>query len=602
MSDTQATWGSWPSTHLGVGVVRPWPGDAHAGAGLRILSPAIAARIAAGEVVERPASVVKELIENALDAGARTVRIDVRAGGLELVRVADDGHGIPPDHLWLACQRHATSKLPHDDLDGIRTLGFRGEALPSIAAVSELTLVSAASDSGVGRRLTLRDGVPVLDQPAPRTQGTTVSVRGLFANLPARLAASARVQTEVAQIAQIARRLALAAPGVRFALFTEDRLVFQTTGSGELATILVELLGPAMAAALTPLTPVDIAGARLSGIVAGSDVTLPGRSGVNLLVNGRWVQPRGFVHLLEAAYRPVVPRGRHPILVLTVETPPDRVDVNVHPAKLEVRLHAERLIATEAGRLVKEVLGTRLLPLGFAPLTGLAALDPDLARPRAVAEAPATYDAEAPILTPGLPPLRLVGQIQDRLIMLEGDAGLYLVDQHRAHERILYERLAAAHGRSGPEPVALPEPILIELRPAQLARFTHRLPELAALGFDLEVFGGRAFLLRAAPVLPGVTRETDAPLAGLGEPDELAQTLLSLGDDDPGEGEAWRDRLLVRLSCRTAVRRGRSLDRPAMRALVDGLGHTPSPAVCPHGSPLLMHVSGSLLAKEFDWS
>jgi len=192
--------------------------------------------------------------------------------------------------------------------------------------------------------------------------------------------------------------------------------------------------------------------------------------------------------------------------------------------------------------------------------------------------------------------------MQARLILLEGDAGMYLVDQHRAHERILYERLATLHGRSGPEPVALPEPILIELRPAQVARFTHRLPDLAALGFDLELFGGRAFLLRAAPVLPGVTWETDAPLAGLGQPDELSSTLLAVGDEDPGDGEAWLDRLLVRLSCRTAVRRGRVVDRPAMRALIEGLGHTPYPAVCPHGSPLLMHVSGTLLAKEFDWS
>ena len=585
---------------LVAGRVSSWIAEARHTDAIRILSPSTAARIAAGEVVERPASVVKELIENALDAGAQTVRIDIRGGGLDLIRVADDGHGIPPDHLWLACQRHATSKLPHDDLDGIRTLGFRGEALPSIAAVAELTLVTATNDSGIGRRLTLRDGIPILDQAAPRPQGTTVSVHGLFANVPARRSAAARVQTEVAQIGQVARRLALSAPAVRFALFTEDHLVFQTSGSGDHATTLVEVLGSAIANSLTPIPSVVIAGSCLAGIVAGPDVTLSGRSGVNILVNGRWVQPKGFVHLLEAAYRPVVPRGRHPILVLTIETPPDRVDVNVHPAKLEVRLHAERQIATEAGRLVKESLGRRPVPLGVTPLTGLAALE--LARPHEIADASTPYDTDLPIITPGLPPLRLVGQMNDRLIMLEGDAGLYLVDQHRAHERILYERLAAIQGRSGPESVALPEPILIELRPAQVAHIARRLHDLTALGFDLEAFGGRAFLLRAAPILPGVTQDPTGSLAGLGEPDELAATLLSADDGDPGDGEAWRERLLVRLSCRTAVRRGRPLTHSAMRALVEGLGHTPSPAVCPHGSPLLMHVSGSLLAKEFDWT
>ncbi len=220
----------------------------------------------------------------------------------------------------------------------------------------------------------------------------------------------------------------------------------------------------------------------------------------------------------------------------------------------------------------------------------------------AIGETRAGYDEQGPIVTPGLPPLRLVGQVQDRLLMLEGPEGLYLVDQHRAHERILFERLATAHGESGPESVALPEPLLLELRPAQVASFARRLDDLASLGFECEVFGGRTFLLRAAPVLPGVLPSPEgAALAGLGQPDEMVATLLGLTDEEAGEGESWRDRLLVRLACRTAVRRGRPLDHPAMRALVEGLGHTSAPAVCPHGSPLLMHMSGTLLERQFDW-
>lgn len=570
---------------------------------IRVLPVAVSARIAAGEVVERPGSVVKELVENALDAGARAIRVDVRGGGLGLIRVGDDGGGIRAAELWLACQRHATSKLT-DDPVAVRSLGFRGEALPSIAAVAELSIVSASDARGVGWKVTLRDGRVVADEPAPRPRGTTVTVRHLFQNVPARLAASGRAQTEVSQIGQTVRRLALAAPGVRLTLAVDDRIALQTSGSGDLATALTEVYGAGLAGRLLPLGPIGVAGARAWGVVAGPEATRPGRDQVNLVVNGRWVQPPGLLRALEAAYRPVLPRGRHPVLALVIDTAPDRVDVNVHPAKLEVRLLAEREIGAALGEMVRGALGARPVPLAAHFATGVAALAQDAL----LAEETIPYDAADPIVTPGLPPLRLVGQVQDRLLLLEGPSGLYLVDQHRAHERILFERLAAAHLADGPlpEPVALPEPLALELRPAQAARFGRRLEELAALGFACETFGGRAFLLRSAPPLPGVVPSVGVgadgdPLAGLGEPDGLAAALLALADEEAGEGEAWRDRLLVRLSCRSAVRRGRPLERPAMRALVEGLGRTSAPAVCPHGSPLLMHVGGDLLEKQFGW-
>jgi DNA mismatch repair protein MutL len=279
--------------------------------------------------------------------------------------------------------------------------------------------------------------------------------------MPARLAATGRAQTEIAQIGQIARRLALAAPSVRLALFVEDRLLFQTSGSGDLATTLVEVYSPSLAGSIIPLGPVEVAGARLRGVVGGPEMTRPGRGQVNLVVNGRWVQPRGLLGLLEAAYRPVLPRGRHPVAVLTVDVPPDRVDINVHPAKLEVRLLDERQIGCGLGELVRDALGPRPIPLTIGFATGVEAID----RPHAAAEEAASYDDRAPIVTSGLPPLRLIGQVQSRLILLEGEAGLYLVDQHRAHERILYERLAMQQGDGAPESVALPEPIMIELRP-----------------------------------------------------------------------------------------------------------------------------------------
>jgi DNA mismatch repair protein MutL len=260
-------------------------------------------------------------------------------------------------------------------------------------------------------------------------------------------------------------------------------------------------------------------------------------------------------------------------------------------------LREERAIGIALGELMQTTLGRRPQPLRNGFDMGWAALGTT-----GIAEYSAHYDESAEIITAGLPPLRLIGQVQSKLLLCEGPEGLFLIDQHRAHERMLFERLKAVHAHmEEAEPLA--DPILIELRPAQAIRFSRRLGDLAALGFECEEFGGRTFLLRTTPILPGVVAaSTDgSPLSGLGELAELAPTLLDLADEEPGEGEDWRERLLVNLSCRTAVRRGRELERPAMRALIEGLGATASPAVCPHGSPLLMHVSADLLERQFGW-
>jgi DNA mismatch repair protein MutL len=580
------------------------------GSAIRVLPVGVAAGIAAGETIERPASVVKELVENALDAGARAIRIDIRGGGLDLIRVGDDGCGIRAADLWLACQRHATSKYPAGGLSAVRTLGFRGEALPSIAGVAELDLVSATTDSAQGGwRLAMRGGHILRDEPAARSTGTTVTVRGLFADLPARRSAfnGAQARSETTQIGAMVRRLALAAPRVRFALHVEDRLALQTSGSGDLLGAIAEVYGHALVGSLVPLGPTDVAGATIRGAIAGAEVTRPGRSGVTLLVNGRPVFGRGLQSALEATYRPLLPRGRHPVLVLTVEIEPRRVDVNVHPGKLEVRLRDEREIAQAMAGLVRDALGRRPLRFRWEPLSGVAALARDAAA--AISEAPEVWDDASPIVTPGLPPMRLIGQVSGRLLLLEGEAGLYLIDQHRAHERILYERMRATYatvegGLHGPpaEQVALPEPLLVEVGIPQATALNRRIPELHALGFTLEEFGGRAFLLRAVPPMPGVL--PGGSLAGLSDASVLANALVLAADEAEiaGDGETWQERLLVRLSCRTAVRRGRTLDWPAMRALVEGLGNTGAPAVCPHGSPLLMHVGAETLERQFGWS
>ncbi len=251
--------------------------------------------------------------------------------------------------------------------------------------------------------------------------------------------------------------------------------------------------------------------------------------------------------------------------------------------------------------MIRDALGRRPVQLREPLSFGRAALDPV----RQLREEPEGWDEDRLIVTPSLPPLKLIGQVQNRLLLLEGTEGLYLVDQHRAHERILYERLMAARTGRESELQALPEPLLIELRPAQVARFARRMRDLAALGFDCEEFGGRTFLLRSAPVLPGVLQplsgEDLTDLESVGEAGDLVPTILSLAAEGDDAAEDWQDRLLVSLACRTAIRRGRALDRTTMRSLVVALGQTNSPAVCPHGSPLLMHLRGSLLERQFDW-
>ncbi|MGI9254973.1 MAG: DNA mismatch repair endonuclease MutL, partial [Thermomicrobiales bacterium] len=562
---------------------------------IRVLPASVSARIAAGETIERPASAVKELAENAIDAGARSIRIDIRGGGLGSIRVGDDGCGIRAADLWLACQRHATSKLPPDGLDAVRTLGFRGEALPSIAAVSDLEIISCADESGLGWRLAMRGGDVLHDEPAPRPRGTTVTVRRIFERMPARLAAM-QPRAELTQIGQTVRRLAAAAPQVQFTLWIDDRLALQTSGGGDPGQVLTEIYGADTASALLPLGPVEIAGARLSGVIAGPEFTRAGRGAVHLCVNGRATGSRALMAAMEAAWRPLLPRGRHPVLAVHLDVPAGRVDVNVHPAKEEVRLRDEREIAAALARMIRDALGRQPIPLAAPPLTGLAALlaDASLAEKHAHDD----FGPDAPIVTAGLPPLRLIGQVDHKLLLLEGDGALFLVDQHRAHERILFERMRAAQ-TSGPRQLA--DPLLFEVRSQRAARFAARLDDLAAIGFTVETFGGRTFLLRAAPDLPGVLGAGDAALDGLGERHGLIETLLDLADDPAGEGEEWQDRLLVSLACRGAVRRGRELPMPAMRALVEALGATGSPAVCPHGSPLLMRIGTDVLSRQFGW-
>lgn len=571
---------------------------------IAILPPAVAERIAAGEVIETPAAVVKELVENALDAGARQIGIEVRGGGLESIRIADDGFGIAADEVALAFQRHATSKLRDlDDLLRVRTLGFRGEALPSIAAVADAMMHTATDGAPAGTVLRLRHGEVLERGRRARSRGTTVTVRDLFAGFPARRRFLRAPRVEAQQIGQTVRRFALAHPEVAFTLAFDSHTAFRTPGTGHLADAAAALYGPAVAAHLL-LLDITVPEGAISGVLGDRAVSRPSRGSVTLIVNGRCVKCPPLASAFETVYRPLLPRGRHPLAVLHLTVPPDTVDVNIHPAKAEVRL------------LHVAAFGAALAEATRATLGRLPALPPDdtdfsfLPTPRApfpTVEGGAINDILSlagtrelqPFPTPNaatvpesnLPALRIVGQLEGRLILAEGADGLYLVDQHRAHERIIYEHLRE-QAQHEPEQDNGVEPLVLALSPADARRLTERIPDLAAVGVICEAWGHNTFLLRSLP-------SAIAAVEGLGP--LLLDALAEADDYAEDDTDAWHDRLRTALSCRSALRRGQPLSFDAMHDLLRRLGTTDSPTVCPHGSPIILHVGSGFLTRQFGW-
>ncbi len=570
---------------------------------IAVLPPAVAERIAAGEVIETPAAVVKELVENALDAGARRIIIDVRGGGLESIRVTDDGSGIAADEVALAFQRHATSKLRAlDDLLRMRTLGFRGEALPSIAAVADVVLHTATDGAPAGIVLHLRHGDVIERSKRARSRGTTVTVRDLFAAFPARRRFLRTPRVEAQQIGQTVRRFALAHPAVAFTLAFDGHTTFRTPGNGTLADTATALYGLAVVAHLLPLAA-TIAEGTIAGVLGDRAISRPSRAAVTLIVNGRCVKCPPLAAAFETAYRPLLPRGRHPLAVLHLTVPPDTVDVNIHPAKAEVRLLHTAALAHALAEACRTTLG-RLpaLPPDDAdwsfdptPLPSLPNREGgemrDLLSLGGMRDLSSSTPNEATVPESNLPALRIVGQLEDRLILAEGGDGLYLVDQHRAHERVIYEHLRA---RSRHEPVAVDgvEPLVLALSTADARRLTERMPDLAVVGVACEAWGRNTFLLRSVP----------AELSGAASLGPLLLNALAEADDYADDGtDAWRDRLCTALACRSALRRGRPLAPGAMHDLLRRLGATDSPTVCPHGSPIVLHVGSGFLIRQFGW-
>ncbi|HEX9921078.1 MAG TPA: DNA mismatch repair endonuclease MutL, partial [Anaerolineae bacterium] len=586
---------------------------------IQILPPDVAAKIAAGEVVERPASVVKELVENAIDAGAGTIRVEIQGGGKRLIRVMDDGAGIPAEEIPLAFARHATSKLISvEDLSRVKTLGFRGEALASVAAVSRLSLVSRPAAQAAATHIRFEGGAQLSLGAAGAPGGTIVTVENLFYIVPARLKFLKADATETGHIYRIVSHYALAYPHIRFSLQNDNRTTFQTNGSGDLFDALAAVFGLETSRQMIPVqgelsaetrarhggsqqesapAPISVYG------YAGAPVLHRGaRDQIILFVNKRWIQDRALNQAVVQAYHTFLPTKRFPIAVLNIELDPAELDVNVHPTKAEVKFSDSRAVF----KIVQKAVREAIMAAAPVPAYGAqAAPGPDFSGPfgghagdtapwqtafsggRSFSEfgfeaqrtlpfssPPETGDGSAEVLAGSsfdMPPMRVVGQIRQMYIVAEGPDGLYLIDQHAAHERILYEKLAAQKTQAAVARQQLLEPVMIELEPGHAAMVEAELDALTGVGFDLEPFGGTTYRIRAVPEMLEQAEPAQA----------LVDILAEMADGAIPLARETHEEIAITVCKRASIKGGQTLSPEEMRELVRQLEATNAPRTCP---------------------
>jgi len=553
------------------------------------MDPALAARIAAGEVIERPASVVKELVENALDAGAGEVRVEADGGGLERLAVIDDGCGIAADQVELAFARHATSKLATiEDLESIVTLGFRGEALPSIASVSTVTLRSRPMGAPAGVQVTVREGLLVDRRAMGLPVGTAIEVRGLFANLPARRKFLKSGQAEVGAIHQVVLHYAIAYPEVRMTLVSDGKSLLSTAGARDLKETLACLYGVDLLDHLL-LVEGERHGLRVTGLVSPIGYTRATRGWQSFFINGRWVRNRVLHVALEEAYHGMLMGGRHPVGVVFIEIPPGDLDVNVHPAKTEIRFLREREVFGAIRHAVTAAISVQATVLPGSVPSPEEPSGSFVEQLSLMPEPAGGSREEASILAPAraVPALRVLGQAGSLFIIAEGPDGVYMVDQHAAHERVLYDDLSAQVMQREVPVQSLLAPLLCEVSPAAMDVVAADGPWLEQLGFSVEPFGATTCRVRAVPAM----------LAG-GPVGDTLQALL----EDLATGKAHEERqdhALATMACKAAVKAGQALSLEEMRYLVQRLESTSRPRTCPHGRPTMILLSTTDLERQF---
>ncbi|MFW6136112.1 MAG: DNA mismatch repair endonuclease MutL [Chloroflexota bacterium] len=583
---------------------------------IRVLPERVASQIAAGEVVERPASVVKELIENAIDAGASGIEVEVHAGGKRFIRVVDDGCGVPSGEVELAFHRHATSKLATaEDLERITTLGFRGEALASIAAVSRVTFATRAANEAVGSLLRLEGGEIQTRRQVGRPPGTAVTVENLFFNVPARRKFLRTDRTERRHIDRWVTRYAMAYPGLRFTLSHGDQQALQSPGSGELRDVVAAVYGPEIGEKTLRIVSDrrdDGSDIHVSGLVAPPSFHRANRTYISIFVNGRWVKDASLTYAITQAYHRLLPTGRHPLAVVMVDLPPGDVDVNVHPTKAEVRFRDGDTVFRALQRAVRRTLLERA-PIPEARGRGDGGDGAGTGWPRGEGvdggawgrrgrlaglgrrERPGDrqlrFGTDVSVRTEGesIPPLRVIGQLGATYIVAEGPEGMVLLDQHAAHERVLFEELLGQRERAEVASQGLLEPALVELGPEAADVLEEHSGALAGLGFEVEPFGGSTMLVRAVPTM-----------VAEGDPSQVLEDVAAalLAGDEP-LGAPVEETVARRVCKQAAVKAGQVLDQAEMEELIRALEQCDSPRTCPHGRPTMIRLSVRQLAREF---
>ncbi|NLA58097.1 MAG: DNA mismatch repair endonuclease MutL [Firmicutes bacterium] len=602
-----------------------------------ILEENTANKIAAGEVVERPASIIKELVENSLDAGATSIDIEIREGGKEYMRVVDNGHGIPPEEVPLAFERHATSKIRSaDDLFKIVTLGFRGEALPSIAAVSELEMVTKTQDAPTGTLVAFSGGRRTRLESVGAPLGTAVTVQRLFFNTPARYKFLNHAASERRYVFDIVGRLALANPNVRFQLVSDGEEIFVTPGDCNMEAVMWSVYGSRIGKHLVPVYR-ESGYLTIRGYVCKPEVHRGNRQAQTFIINGRVVESPLLANAMEKGYQTMLPRRRFPIGVLALTLDPSRVDVNVHPTKREIRLSDSSEVYRQVLLAVKQSLetSTPFEPWSFPrqdepqedaglPSFVQETMESPLLETRKTTPAPpvrsektlgmvsgyrsssvgvaagnplrnwrleaAASDGDSVGKASGFAPQftfrRIIGQFQATYILVEAEEELWLIDQHVAHERILYERFLMELQTSCIKTQPLLVPMHLELGPAAAAAVLEWSSRLAELGFEVEEFGSQDCLVRSVP----------AELSGIGAKD-LEE--LILGIINKGETNDYRENALILMACKGAVKAGEELSPAAMQDLVESLLDTKNPFTCPHGRPVIVRLALDDIHRRF---
>jgi len=564
---------------------------------IRILSEKVASQIAAGEVVERPASVVRELIDNSIDASATRILIKIENGGKNLIRVSDNGAGMDRDDLLLCAERHATSKISElSDLFSVRTLGFRGEAVPSIAAVSRMVIASRTLDQVGGFRLRLESGKIKGIEETGAPVGTTVEVNDLFFNTPARKKFLRSAGTETDHILDVLSRIALPFTTLSFRLDDRDKTLLSLPSVDSDVSRLSALFGHEVASSMIPIER-EIHGLRVSGYLSPPEWDRARGDHLFVYVNRRSVRERLLTHAIIEGYGSRLMKGRYPYAVIFIAIDPSLVDVNVHPAKQEVRFHQDRLVHEAVKTVLDESLRQKAAALFHVPVPSMESIEEKGGRIAESTREYAAYPAEkmishgpalqVPLMIKECPVV--LGQLKETYILCETKEGLLLVDQHAAHERRVYEKLKRAYDSSSLECQPFLIPPRVEFSPSESRTILKRMEELSELGITLEHFGGETFMVRSVPNL----------LVDVHWVTFLRELIAVLEEQGAVKGDQVVDRLLALMACHGAIRAGQRLSYEEMVALVEQLEDAEVPTNCPHGRPVFKRLSFHEIEKMF---